>query len=130
MEKAELEKIREELVQARTALKKQLDIISDPDTGDHVPGDFAAKFPNYGDDYYTELEDNSPTEVADYATNLDVTQNLERRFKSIEAALERMDADKFGYCQEQECEAEISPDRLKANPAASLCIECARKQSA
>ena len=41
----------------------------------------------------------------------------------IEAALRRIEEDEFGYCQE--CGEDIPEPRLKIDPAAQLCIQCA-----
>jgi DnaK suppressor protein len=41
----------------------------------------------------------------------------------IEAALRRIAEDEYGYCQK--CGEEIAPQRLKANPAAAFCVDCA-----
>jgi len=48
-----------------------------------------------------------------------------RRLKlvQIEAALQRIDGDDYGYCQE--CAEEIAPARLEVDPTALLCIDCA-----
>lgn len=125
MDQEYLDKVREQLSTEKENVQKQLAVVADLDTGDHVPGKYAPKFPNYGDDHYTELEDNSPTEVADYSTNIDVTRNLETRLDSIEKALEKLDAGTYGICEK--CDDAISEQRLETNPAAGLCIECARQ---
>jgi len=41
----------------------------------------------------------------------------------IEAALRRIDEDEYGDCQK--CGEEIAAKRLRADPAASFCVECA-----
>jgi len=41
----------------------------------------------------------------------------------IEAALRRIDEDEYGYCQK--CGEEIAPERLRVDPAASFCVDCA-----
>ncbi len=41
----------------------------------------------------------------------------------IEAALRRIDEDEYGYCQR--CGEEIAPERLRADPAAAFCVDCA-----
>jgi RNA polymerase-binding transcription factor DksA len=44
----------------------------------------------------------------------------------IEAAMERIETDRYGQCQT--CGLKISESRLKAIPYAALCIHCASKQ--
>jgi len=41
----------------------------------------------------------------------------------IDAALRRIDEDEYGHCLK--CGDEIAAKRLKADPAASFCVECA-----
>lgn len=65
------------------------------------------------------------TEIADQieelATNVPLVEELERRYREVNEALERLDGDKFGICEV--CGTEIPKDRLEANPAAKTCIE-------
>ena len=42
----------------------------------------------------------------------------------IRTALDRMAAGDYGYCVQ--CEEEIAEGRLRADPSALICIECAR----
>ena len=46
------------------------------------------------------------------------------KLKRIDAALKRIDKDEFGLCIK--CEEEINPRRLEVDPAAPLCIDCAK----
>jgi DnaK suppressor protein len=45
------------------------------------------------------------------------------RLKAIKAALRRMDTDDFGWCEE--CGEEIPVGRLKLDPCAPRCVDCA-----
>lgn len=58
-----------------------------------------------------------------------MAQETERRRKlelqRVEAALERLDTDEYGYCLT--CGEEISIERLELDPAAAICIDCAKK---
>ena len=47
----------------------------------------------------------------------------EQMLRRIEAALERLDNDEYGYCKE--CDEPINPKRLEFDPTADLCIACA-----
>ena len=44
--------------------------------------------------------------------------------KRIEAALQRIDEDEYGWCMV--CGEEIAAKRLELDPAASQCIDCAQ----
>ena len=49
-----------------------------------------------------------------------------RLMKKINRALEKLNNEDFGVCEE--CGREISEERLKVRPMAVLCIRCKRKQ--
>ena len=57
------------------------------------------------------------------AMSVEIKRRNERELKSIAAALERLDNDEYGECLR--CGEEISDARLRANPVATVCIECA-----
>ena len=56
-------------------------------------------------------------------------QESERRrnveLRKISSALARIDSGDFGYCLS--CDEQIAIARLEFDPAATLCIECAKK---
>jgi DnaK suppressor protein len=47
-----------------------------------------------------------------------------RERRGLHAALGRLDAGEFGFCDA--CGEEIAPRRLEHNPAITRCIDCAR----
>lgn len=47
----------------------------------------------------------------------------ERELAGVIAALQRIEEGEYGLCRR--CEEEIGKARLRANPAAALCIDCA-----
>ena len=53
-------------------------------------------------------------------------QRREIELQKIGAALKRIEQEDYGICVE--CDEEISEPRLKLDPAASLCIDCASKK--
>ena len=46
------------------------------------------------------------------------------RVKAINAALQRVENDEFGYCLT--CDEEIAPQRLEFDPAIACCISCSK----
>ena len=51
------------------------------------------------------------------------TRDRERKLiKKINEAMDSIDEDDFGYCEE--CDIEIGIRRLEARPTATLCIDC------
>jgi DnaK suppressor protein len=49
----------------------------------------------------------------------------DQMLRRIEAALQRIDDDEYGYCQA--CDEPIAPKRLEFDPTVTLCIDCASK---
>lgn len=122
-----LDTLRSKLEAEKAELETELHAVGEKDTGDQVPGqEHRAKFPDYGDDTLDSSESGA-NEVADYAADANTVVVLEHRMKDVEAALERMDADKYGVCEK--CGEEIEAARLEANPAARLCSDDANPVS-
>ena len=73
----------------------------------------------------SEGEEPDPNDAADnieeLATNIPLVEELEKRHKEIDKALEKMDKGTYGHCDV--CKKPIDFDRLEANPAAATCIE-------
>ncbi len=66
---------------------------------------------------FTEVAD----QIEELTTNVPLVEELERRYRDINAALKRIDDGAFGNCEV--CGEPIPADRLEANPAAKTCIE-------
>lgn len=120
------QEMKAQLEAEKADLQKELDAVSSEDIGDHVPGERAPKFPNYGDDNYEENSE-SPVEVADYAENVNATGVLEQKAKDVDSALSRIADGSYGTCAS--CGGDIAEERLKANPAAAKCINCAKSHT-
>ena len=60
-------------------------------------------------------------EVVDQLENIEI-----KRLQDIDLALDRMDNGKFGICSS--CGEEISEARIKAMPAASICMNCLKEE--
>ena len=65
-----------------------------------------------------------PSDAADnieaLATNVPLVEELEKSYKEVRRAIERMDKGTYGDCDV--CKEPIIVDRLEANPAASTCV--------
>ncbi len=88
-----------------------------------IEGDYRAQFPEYG-----SKDDENAAEVTDYEENLDLEHNLELLLQGIKRALERIKKGTYGICES--CKKEIDPARIKAFPAATLCLQCKTKEEA
>lgn len=52
-------------------------------------------------------------------------ERVEQELRRIEHALARIERGDYGLCTE--CDEPIAPGRLKADPSAALCIDCASR---
>lgn len=119
MDQAFIDEMKTALEAELKTVQEELNTVSSPDTGDHVPGERAANYPDYGDDAL-DADDNSTAESIDYATNVSVTSTLEARMKEVEAALGRIANGTYGTAEDG---SEISEARLRANPAATSEVQ-------
>lgn len=115
-----LNELKQALLQQKAEVEQELAVISDPDRQDHVPGEYAAKFPNYGDDNPDDPGSDSPSEVESYQVNLAVTGELEQHLQKINSALARLAAGTYG--KDIHTGADIAIERLRANPAAETAL--------
>lgn len=110
-EQSKLQELRQELEREQEEIRKtmempgQMKLTDDLDNADQ--GDLALQ--------YSSLESASI-----------VREQMEDRLNAIEAALQRIDDGTYGKCLN--CGGEISAGRLEAEPAATLCEDCAAQQ--
>ncbi|MEK7134076.1 MAG: TraR/DksA C4-type zinc finger protein [Patescibacteria group bacterium] len=60
-------------------------------------------------------------QIEELVTNVPLVEELEKRHRDVELALEKMRGDGYGTCEK--CGEEIPLDRLEANPAARTCVK-------
>lgn len=74
--------------------------------------------------------DQHPADVADIHLQREMDQSirriLEREAQQVQAALERQRTGQYGICEN--CGRPIDPERLRARPEATLCIDCQRER--
>ncbi len=72
----------------------------------------------------SEMPDPVDLAVTNYSKNvmLSVSENESRQLMLINGALERIEDDEYGFCQN--CEEEIIAKRLNAVPWARYCLAC------
>lgn len=72
----------------------------------------------------SETPDPVDLAVRNYSKNvmLAVSENESKQLMLINEALERIEDDEYGLCQN--CESEINPKRLNAVPWARYCLDC------
>lgn len=120
MDQNQINEFRSIIEQRIQELKEELGMVANPDVGDHVPGEYAAKFENFGDENSLEPDSDSPDEVANYEVNLSVKNELEPELHRYQAALQRIENGTYG--KDIDTGAEISLERLRANPAAETAL--------
>ena len=108
-----IEKVKKMLLEEKAKLSSELAKMTKKDPSDGS----TTKFPNYGD-----TEDENAAEVAEYVTNISLEENLEKNFRDVEKALEKIASDTYGICKY--CKKPIEEKRLLARPASSACVEC------
>ena len=73
----------------------------------------------------TEIEhdsDEGDPDVYEREKLLAVIRTLEDKMESLDYALKALDSGHYGICER--CGSEISAERLKAMPGATLCVKC------
>lgn len=118
MEKETLNQIKDELLDRKNKILKDLENVSKEDSRE--ADNRSAKFPEYGD-----KPDENAQEVSEYSTTLATEKILEKTLEDIEKALERIEDGSYGTCKY--CGEAINPKRLVARPTASSCISCKTK---
>lgn len=116
-----INEMKNQLEEELSTIEQDLEGVSTPDVNDHVAGDYAPTF-----QHSDEMGDENSTLADDldaHAVNVDVTATLEARKAEVEKALQAIDDGDYGTCAN--CSQDISEERLRANPAATLCMSCA-----
>lgn len=79
------------------------------------------EFPDFG-----SSEDENAQEVERIQENLGLQKNLKNMIKDTKEAIKKIEKDKYVICEV--CKGQIEKGRLKAFPAASLCVTCVNKR--
>ncbi|MFZ1720555.1 MAG: TraR/DksA C4-type zinc finger protein [Candidatus Moraniibacteriota bacterium] len=108
-----LEEMKARLEAEKKRLETELSRFAKP-TG--VEGDYETTFQDMGSE-----RDENTSEVEEYVDNLGLETNLEGQLHATSEALSRVEAGSYGKCEK--CGVAINPERLKAYPSASTCIE-------
>lgn len=107
--------IRTRLIEEKTHLEAEMGKFATKNQrGD---GNFTASFPEYGNE-----EDDNAREVAEYATNKQLEEALERDLRDTTKALARVEDGTYGICKY--CDQPIDAKRLMARPTSGACVSC------
>lgn len=98
-------------------IERELNKFAKPNDKTVDPDDYNTKFPNFGD-----KEDENAAEVAEYAANLSIEDDLEKSLRDVKTSLTRIKNGSYGICKY--CKKTIEERRLEARPTSSACVEC------
>ena len=125
METKLLNELKKKLEAEKTLLEKDLLKFADKDK--KVPYDYDTRFPEMDVASRPSAPDENATEIEDYGNLLAVEHALELRLKEVGETLEKIEKKDNSYGKCEKCQGEIELERLKANPAAKICLQCANK---
>ncbi|RLC34193.1 MAG: hypothetical protein DRZ76_03120 [Candidatus Nealsonbacteria bacterium] len=126
MDKNLLKELKERLEKERKTVKEELEKIAKKDPG--LKDDWDSKFPSFDGEFGGAALEIGADEVEEYDARLPVEYSLETRLRDINLALEKIKnplKGKYGKCEN--CKKNIDEKRLKAYPAARLCLKCQKK---
>ncbi|MBI4127893.1 MAG: TraR/DksA C4-type zinc finger protein [Parcubacteria group bacterium] len=121
MDQEFLNEMRTRLREEKVRLTETLEHLGVRDQTVRNKEDFDPTFPQYGD-----TEDDNIAEVSDFANTLDAQNRLEKSLEEVDQALGRIAQGTYGICEQ--CKKPIEVERLKAFPAARMCLTCEKKR--
>jgi len=65
--------------------------------------------------------------TTEWELNLTLLRRLKAEYEQLQRAMARLETGIYGICER--CGKRINPDRLAVLPDATLCMECAQKES-
>lgn len=117
MNKKDTKYFKEKLLAEKVGLEQQLNTIGEKDT--EVAGGWKATPGNIEVDMADENE--LADKLEELEENTGIVKQLENQLKEVEAALMRIENDKYGLCEI--CGKPIEKERLEANPSARVSIK-------
>lgn len=108
---------QKQLEEEKTKLEGELKTVAvrNPD----APADWNVAYPDMN--VAVSAQDEVADQEEEYENRVSIEAGLEVRLREVNDALERIKNGTYGTCSE--CEKEIHEDRLRANSAASTCVE-------
>ena len=107
--------MKQKLEEDRKNILKQLENFAHKDKFDRK--NFQSDYPQYGD-----KEEDNAVEVAAFQDELSIEGDLRDNLKDIDIALDNVKKGKYGICEN--CNQPIDEQRLRAYPAARICVKC------
>jgi len=116
MDQKFIEERKKDLILEKEKVEKRLSEIAEKKGKKFIP-----IYPEYG----SEPEENA-AEIEEYSLHLTLDSDLEIFLGKVLKALAKIEKGTYGKCEN--CKKEINLERLKAFPAADLCIKCQSKK--
>lgn len=114
----ETQKYKDLLEEEKVRLEKELE---NAGSKDRTTGDWQGA----SDNTEPAIDPNEAADqIEELTNNVPIVESLEARLKSVQAALDNIEAGTYGVCSE--CGEKIPEERLEANPAATTCVSCAK----
>lgn len=107
-----------DLKKKKVELEEQLKSFASKEKGS---ANWQSKFPKI-----TDSDEDRPDEVEEYENMLPVEYTLEEDLRDINKALDRIEQGTYGKCEN--CNKEISEERLIILPEATTCLDCDKKR--
>ena len=117
MDSAGLAAVRRQLQVIEQQTEEQITLFDERAREAQTPGDVA-----FSSD--ATLADEVPLAV-EREKELTLRRSLQRRLLDVQSALRKIEQGTYGRCDA--CGQDISPQRLRAQPQASLCLSCQAK---
>lgn len=113
-----IENQKQRLLEDKSRIKQELLKVAtyNEEEDKYIPK-FEEYHPGEGED-----ETESADEITTYDEHTALANDLVKLLEENRAALKKIEEDKYGYCQN--CGEYILEDRLKAYPAAPICVKC------
>ncbi len=116
LDKKFIEERRKDLLEEKKRIEERLEEIAEKKGEKFIP-----KYPEYG----SEPGDNA-AEMEEYSLHLTLDSDLEILLAKVLKAIKKIEKGNYGICEKSG--NPINPERLKAFPAAELCMEEQIKQ--
>ncbi len=113
LEQTQLQELQAQLENKKVQLEQELNRIATP-TG--TPGEYKTRFEDFGRE-----DGDSESETQQYVDTIGVEDTLEQQLAAVTDALMRIQDGSYGKCGK--CGMDIDPERLRAYPAAKMCIQ-------
>lgn len=116
MDKKLIEKLKDKLEKEKMALEKELSSFATENKD--IKHNWDVRYPNRENGNLEEEADESQ----EYDNLLSLEHSLELKLKDVNLALDKMEKDRYGKCEN--CGKTIEEKRLLVYPEARLCIKC------